>query len=289
MGISTNRPPITAERLEKIRQAAYRIRRNSLIQAEVQGEGYIGQALDISDLLAVLYCDQLAIDPKNPDWEDRDRFQMSMGHYGLALYAALAEVGTIPEDELTTYATDDSRLPMSAMRSYTPGVEISGGSLGHGLVIANGVAMGLKRKANTANVVYNLLSDGEVDEGSTWEAAAVASHHKLDNLVAIVDFNNQQADGKSQEILATEPIDKRFESFGWVVRCCDGNDIEQLVRQLEFLRYECTEEKPRCLVIETKLGKGVDFLETREKLHFMKVAPNEWTKAQLKLKEVYGL
>lgn len=287
--MTTTLEPVTADRLERLRMAAYRIRRNSLREAQVQGEGYIGQALGISDLLAALYTDQAHLDPKQPEWEERDRVLVSMGHYALAIYAALVEIGMIPEDELDTYATDDSRLPMSAMATYTPGVEISGGSLGHGLVIANGIAMGLKRKGNTKNVVYNVLSDGEVDEGSTWEAAAVASHHKLDNLIAIVDFNNQQADGKSQEILSTEPIEKRFESFGWLARRCDGNDVAAVLRNLEELRYVETEEKPRVLVVETKLAKGVDFLENREKLHFMRVKPEEWPLAQEHLKEVYGL
>ncbi|HCM79853.1 MAG TPA: transketolase [Corynebacterium stationis] len=274
------------ERLENIQAAAYRIRRNALIQAEVQGQGYIGQALDFSDVLAVLYADQLNLKPEDPDWEGRDRCLLSIGHYALALYAALAEAGIIPEEELTTYASDDSRLPMSTMRTYTPGVEISGGSLGHGLVIANGVAMGLKRKNNDA-FVYNLLSDGEVNEGSTWEAAAVTSHHKLDNLIAIVDFNNQQADGKSQEILSTEPISRRFESFGWVAVDCDGNNPEEVLDSLNYLRNEVIEDKPRVLVAHTKLGKGVDFLESREKLHFMKVEPHEWALAHDKLKEFY--
>lgn len=276
-------PPISADRLEKIRAAAFNIRKYSLIQAEVQGQGYIGQALGIADVLAVLYADVLNIKPEDPEWEERDRFQMSMGHYGLALYAALVNAGYMPVEELETYATDDSRLPMSAMRRYTPGVEISGGSLGHGLVIANGVAMGLKRK-NSDSFVYNLLSDGEVDEGSTWEAAAVASHHKLNNLIAIVDDNNQQADGPSREILNNEPIHERFASFGWDVRECDGNDVEAVLTALEELRT-AEHDRPRCLVVHTKLAKGVDFLETREKLHFMKVDPDEWAKAHKKLEE----
>ncbi|MFV0428927.1 MAG: transketolase [Arachnia sp.] len=278
------RPPITQERVHRIAEAAYRIRLNSLIQAEVQGQGYIGQALGVSDVLAVLYADQLTLRPEDPAWEGRDRLQLSMGHYALALYAALADVGYFPESELTSYATDDSRLPMSSMSSYTPGVEISGGSLGHGLVIANGVAMGLKRKGSDS-VVYNLLSDGEIDEGSTWEAAAVASHHRLNNLIAIVDDNNQQADGPSREILDTQPIDGRFAAFGWETRTCDGNDIRAVLEALEELRYGVTNDKPRCLVVRTKLAKGVDFLESREKLHFMKVAPHEWQLAQDKLKE----
>ncbi|VXC10938.1 transketolase [Citricoccus sp. K5] len=271
------------ERLQRIKEAAFRIRTNALIQGEVQGQGYIGQALDIADVLAVLYADQLHLRPEEPEWEGRDRCLLSIGHYAIALYAALAEAKFFPVEELETYATDDSRLPMSAMASYTPGVEISGGSLGHGLVIANGVALGLKRKDNPA-FVYNILSDGELNEGSTWEAAAVAAHHELDNLIAIVDFNDQQADGKSQSMLGMEPIEDKFQAFGWETRRVDGNDVAAVLAALEELRgWEGTQ--PRCLVVNTKLGKGVDFLEEREKLHFMTVAADEWKTAHERLKE----
>ncbi|MCR3722008.1 MULTISPECIES: transketolase [Prauserella salsuginis group] len=273
------------KRLERIREAAFNIRSNALIQAEVQGQGYIGQALDIADVLAVLYADQLALRPDDPEWEGRDRCLLSIGHYALALYAALAEAKVLPAEELDTYASDDSRLPMSAMASYTPGVEISGGSLGHGLTIANGIAMGLKRRDNPA-FVYNILSDGELNEGSTWEAAAVAGHHQLDNLIAIVDFNDQQADGKSSGVLGMEPVDQKFETFGWIARRVDGHDLPALLTALEELRAE-EAGKPRCLVVDTKLGKGVEFLENREKLHFMRVAPDEWAKAHQQLKESY--
>ena len=275
--------PIEPERLARIKEAAFRIRTNALIQGEVQGQGYIGQALDIADVLAVVYTDQLRFRPEDPHWPDRDRFLLSIGHYAIALYAALAEAGTIPLEELETYGSDDSRLPMSAMASYTPGVEISGGSLGHGLVVANGVALGLKRKNNPA-FVYNILSDGELNEGSTWEAAAVASHHELDNLIAIVDFNDQQADGKSQDMLGMEPIEGKFEAFGWIIRRVDGNDVAAVLTALEELRT-IEANQPRCLIANTKLGKGVDFLENREKLHFMTVAADEWQKAHDRLKE----
>ncbi|MCM3687506.1 transketolase [Kocuria rosea] len=283
MPTTTEPAPVETERLQRIKEAAFRIRTNALIQAEVQGQGYIGQALDIADVLAVLYADQLNLRPEEPEWEGRDRCLLSIGHYALALYAALAEAKFLPLEELETYATDDSRLPMSAMASYTPGVEISGGSLGHGLVIANGVALGLKRKDNPA-FVYNILSDGELNEGSTWEAAAVAAHHELDNLIAIVDFNDQQADGKSQAMLGMEPIEGKFESFGWITRRVDGNDVAAVLTALEELRA-LEVRQPRCLVVNTKLGKGVDFLENREKLHFMSVAADEWQKAHDRLKE----
>lgn len=276
---------IDPERLQRIKEAAYRIRTNALIQAEVQGQGYIGQALDLADVLAVLYTDQLKLDPTEPEWEDRDRCLLSIGHYAIALYAALAEAKFFSREELETYATDDSRLPMSAMASYTPGVEISGGSLGHGLVVANGVALGLKRKHNKA-FVYNILSDGELNEGSTWEAAAVAAHQKLDNLIAIVDFNDQQADGKSRETLGMEPIEGKFEAFGWITRRVDGNDVAAVVTALEELRA-ADATQPRCLIVNTKLGKGVEFMENREKLHFMSVAPDEWELAHQQLKESF--
>jgi transketolase len=283
MQTTTELGAVDAERLQRIKEAAFRIRTNALIQAEVQGQGYIGQALDIADVLAVLYTDQLNLRPEDPEWEGRDRCLLSIGHYAIALYAALAEAKFFPLEELQTYATDDSRLPMSAMASYTPGVEISGGSLGHGLVIANGVALGLKRKANPA-FVYNILSDGELNEGSTWEAAAVAAHHRLDNLIAIVDFNDQQADGKSSQMLGMDPVEAKFESFGWFARRVDGNDIAAVLTALEELRT-LEAAQPRVLIADTKLGKGVDFLEDREKLHFMTVAPEEWTMAHDRLKE----
>ena len=280
---TTDIAPVEPERLTRIKEAAFRIRTNALIQGEVQGQGYIGQALDIADVLAVLYADQLNLRPEDPEWEGRDRCLLSIGHYAIALYAALAEAKFLPLEELETYATDDSRLPMSAMASYTPGVEISGGSLGHGLVVANGVALGLKRKNNPA-FVYNILSDGELNEGSTWEAAAVAAHHELDNLIAIVDFINQQADGKSQDMLGMEPIEGKFEAFGWITRRVDGNDVAAVLTALEELRT-IEANQPRCLIANTKLGKGVDFLENREKLHFMTVAADEWQKAHDRLKE----
>jgi transketolase len=283
MPTTTEPAPDRTERLQRIKEAAFRIRTNALIQAEVQGQGYIGQALDIADVLAVLYADQLNLRPEEPEWEGRDRCLLSIGHYALALYAALAEAKFLPLEELETYATDDSRLPMSAMASYTPGVEISGGSLGHGLVIANGVALGLKRKHNPA-FVYNILSDGELNEGSTWEAASVAAHHELDNLIAIVDFNDQQADGKSTAMLGMEPIEGKFESFGWITRRVDGNDVAAVLTALQELRA-LQAAQPRCLVVNTKLGKGVDFLEDREKLHFMTVAADEWQTAHQRLKE----
>jgi transketolase len=256
---------------------AYRIRRNALRMGEVQGQGYIAQALGIADVLAVAYFHALTHRPDDPEWEGRDRFLLSIGHYAIALYAALIEARIIPEDELESYGSDDSRLPMSSMASYTPGVEISGGSLGHGLGIAVGMALALKRK-KSKSFVYNLLSDGELDEGHTWEAAMSAGSYKLDHLIAIVDVNNQQADGPSTEILNFEPLAPKFEAFGWYTQRVDGNDIEAVAAAFDKARG-LTEPKPRVVICDTRMGKGIPFLEERERNHFLRVEPDEWQKA----------
>ena len=253
---------------------AHNIRRHALRMGQVQGQGYIGQALGAADLLAVAYFHALRLDPANPEWEQRDRFYLSIGHYAIALYAALIEAGVIPEEELETYGSDDSRLPMSGMAAYTPGMEITGGSLGHGLGIAVGACLGLKRKGS-ASWVYNLLSDGELNEGSTWEAVMSASHWQLDNLIAIVDVNNQQADGHSSEVLAFEPIVDRWQAFGWFVQRVDGNDLDALVHAFDQARAH-PGAQPRVIICDTRMGKGVPFLENRDKTHFIRVDEHEW-------------
>ena len=256
---------------------AYNIRRHALRMAEVQGQGYIAQALGIADVLAVSYFDALTYRPDDPEWEGRDRFLLSIGHYAIALYAALVEAGILPEDEIETYGSDDSRLPMSGMAAYTPGMEITGGSLGQGLPIAVGMCLGLKRK-KSSSFVYNLLSDGELDEGSTWEGAMSASSHMLDNLIAIVDVNNMQADGPSKAILNFEPLHDKFTAFGWFVQRVDGNDIDAVAAAFRAARAHAGLQ-PRIVICDTKMGKGVDFLEERERNHFLRVDPEEWSRA----------
>jgi transketolase len=255
-------------------ERAYNIRRNALRMGEVQGQGYIAQALDISDVLAVAYFHAMRYQPENPAWDGRDRFLLSNGHYAIALYAALIEAGIIPEAELETYGFDESRLPMSGMASYTPGMEMSGGSLGLGLSIAVGMGLGLKRKGSTARV-FTLFSDGELDEGSVWEAIQSAGHYQLDNLVAIVDVNNQQADGPSKEVMAFEPLVEKLNAFGWFVQRVDGNDLDAVVAAFDAAKAHPA-KKPRMVVADTLMGKGVPFLEQREKNHFIRVESHEW-------------
>jgi transketolase len=270
------------DRITALRHSAYRIRRNALEMGEVQGQGYIGQALGIADVLAVAYMDQLRYRADDPHWPERDRFLLSIGHYAIALYAALAEAGIIPVAELQTYGSDGSRLPMSGMATYTPGMEISGGSLGHGLTVATGMALGLRYKGSDARI-YNLLSDGELDEGSTWEAALSCAHHGLDNVTAIVDVNALQADGPTAGVLRTEPVTEKWQAFGWQAVRVDGNNIEAVVAGFEELKAH--PGSPSVLICDTRIGCGVPLLETREKAHFMRVETEEWQIARDQLEE----
>jgi transketolase len=253
---------------------AYHIRRNAVLMGEVQGQGYIAQALDIADVLAVAYFHAMRYRPEEPEWEGRDRFLLSNGHYAIALYAALIEAGILPEDELETYGSDDSRLPMSGMAQYTPGMEMSGGSLGIGLSIAVGKCLGLKRKGSSSRV-YTLFSDGELDEGSVWEAILSAAHHKLDNLIAIVDINNMQADGPSSQMMGFEPLKEKLEAFGWFTQRIDGNDLDAVVAAFDAAKAH-PGPQPRMIIADTLMGKGVPFLETRDKSHFIRVDAHEW-------------
>jgi transketolase len=274
-----------SENLASLRESAYRIRRFAVRMGEVQGQGYIGQALGWADVLAVAYKRAMQLRPSDPQWQDRDRFLLSHGHYAIAAYAALIEAGIIPEDELESYGSDDSRLPMSGMAAYTPGMEISGGSLGQGLAIGVGMALGLRYQKNPA-FVYNSMSDGELDEGSTWEAAMGAAHHQLSNLICLIDINNQQADGPSSKVLGFEPLVDKWQAFGWHVQRVDGNDLPAVVKAFDLARA-LTEPKPRVILFDTLMGKGVPFLEQREKNHFIRVDPPEWQQALQILDQTY--
>jgi transketolase len=269
------------DRIERVAAAANRIRHHALNMGEVQGQGYVGQALGAADMLAAVYTDQLRYRANDPEWEGRDRFLLSTGHYAIGHYAALAEAGILPVEELESYGSDDSRLPMSGMSTYTPGMEISGGSLGHGLSIAVGIALGLRHRAQSGEGssarVYNFLSDGELDEGSTWEAAMGAHHHQLGNLTAMVDINALQADGKTDTVLRTEPVTEKWEAFGWYTQRVDGNDVGALLAAFDNAAAQATAVgRPSVILCDTKVGRGVPLLEEREKAHFMRIEEHEW-------------
>jgi transketolase len=255
---------------------AYRMRHHVLDMGEEQGQGYVGQALGAADMFAAIYANRLRYLADDPHWDERDRFLLSTGHYAIGLYAALAEAGIVPIEELKTYGSDDSRLPMSGMASYTPGMEISGGSLGHGLPVAVGLALGLRHRGSTARV-YNFCSDGELDEGSTWEAAMGAVHHRLGNLTVLVDINALQADGPTAGVLSIEPIHDKWTAFGWFVQRVDGNDVAALVAALDRADEQASPTgRPSVVLCDTKIGRGVPLLENRTKAHFMRIDADEW-------------
>ena len=267
--------------LEQLRELAYRVRRNVLVQAAGKGQGYVGQGLGSADIFAVIYGSVLSWKPENLKWEDRDRFLLSIGHYSIATYATLAEYGIYSENDLKTYCDDGSILDMSA-NEYAPGFEITGGALAHGLSLAVGMALGARYQRKTYRII-NLLSDGEMNEGSTWEAAMCASSFGLNNLTALVDVNNVMADGYASEVLKLEPVVDKWQAFGWHVQRVNGNEIQELLDA--FDRTEKVKRQPQIIICDTLMGKGVRFIETREKAHFVRVDQNEWDVAFRQLEE----
>lgn len=264
-----HRPASTAD-LPGLKEKAHKLRRHMVRMASRLGQGYLGQGLGIADVLAALYFHEMRYDPNDPAWPERDRFVLSTGHYSIALWAALAEAGTIPVEELETYGADRSRLDMSTLDT-TPGVELIGGSLGQGLGQAVGMALGL-RLAGSNSRVFCELSDGELQEGATWEAAIAGASFRLDNLIAIVDCNGIQADGRI--VVDIEPVADKWRAFGWDTTEIDGNAMGEIVAALSAAR--ATNGVPHTIVARTLPGKGVPMLERREKAHFMRIDPDEW-------------
>jgi transketolase len=266
-----NAPPET-ESIAFLEETAHRLRRHMLRMARRLGQGYIGQGLGIADLLAAIYFYELRFDPEDLGWAGRDRFILSTGHYSLALWAALGEAGVIPIAELDTYGGDESRLDMSTLDT-TPGVEVIGGSLGHGLGQGLGMALALRQDQPEARVFVE-LSDGEMQEGATWEAAMAAGSFGCDNLIALVDCNGIQADGPV--VLQMEPVADKWRAFGWETVDIDGNDMRQIVNALHGARSRSG--RPKAIVLRTVPGKGVPTLTRREKAHFVRVESGEWDK-----------
>jgi len=282
---STVKKEIATTRQEGVKLAtplqvrAKNIRRHVLRMAERVGQGYVGQGLDIADLLAVLYFQEMRHCSHQLDWPDRDRFVLSIGHYSIGLYAALAEAGVIPLEELDTYGADGSRLEMAGSE-FTPGFEMTGGSLGHGLPQAVGMAAGLQLDGR-ASRVFCLSSDGEMQEGATWEAAMAGAHYRLDNLFAFVDCNNQQADGPPERVMAIEPLHEKWRAFGWNTQRINGNDIAAIAAALDAAK--ATAGRPHMIILDTIMGRGVPLFESREKNHFIRVEADEWALARQQL------
>ncbi|MDR1561624.1 MAG: transketolase [Dysgonamonadaceae bacterium] len=247
--------------MDKYQIFATQIRTEALKMVCRAKASHIGGALSMADILSVLYSDILQIDPQNPDACDRDRFILSKGHACTALYATLALKGFFPMEELSTYGQDNSRL-MSHTNHKVPGVELSTGSLGHAFPVSCGLAYAARIKQETWKT-YCLLSDGELDEGSNWEAFMFAAHHHLHNLTAIIDYNKIQAMGNTNEVICLEPLEDKLNAFGWNVISIDGHNYEII----EAALLQPT-TKPKAVIAHTIKGKGVDFMENSLLWHY---------------------
>lgn len=251
------------------------IRKTVLKMVFEANASHIGGALSMTDLLAVLYSEVLNINPKNPTDDNRDRFLLSKGHACTGLYATLALKGFFELKELDNYSKNDSML-LSHTSHKVPGVELSTGSLGHALPVACGISLAAKRRSKSFKT-YCLLSDGELDEGSNWEAILFAPQHKLDNLIAIIDYNKIQSFGSVKEVLDLEPLNKKFESFNWNVIEIDGHNHEQISEA--FNKAKNNIEKPSVIIAHTVKGKGIDFMENKLLWHYKSPSKEQYQQA----------
>jgi len=258
------------------KELAKRIRIHALNMTSRGGSSHIGSALSMADILAVLYGSVLRVEPGDPKNSDRDRFVLSKGHAGAAVYAALAESGFFPVEKLETHYQDGSDLSGHVSHKGIPGVELSTGSLGHGLSVGVGMAY-VGNLHNADHRVFVLLSDGECDEGSNWEAIMFAAHYRLDNLVAIVDYNKIQSLAPVSETLQLEPFADKWISFGWSVVEVDGHNHDELRAALSGVPSE--PQKPTCVIAHTTKGKGVSFMENTVLWHYRTAKGKEFDAA----------
>lgn len=261
---------------------ATEVRRLVLQTLHNSGGSHTGSNLSIVDIISVLYNGVLTIDPKNPYWKERDRFILSKGHACLALYATLALKGFFPSSWLSSYYQNGGKLAGHVTHKGVPGVEVSTGSLGHGLPLGCGMALAAKRARQTWRT-FVLLSDGELDEGSNWEPILFAPHHRLDNLVVIIDYNKLQSLVTVKETLNLEPLAQKWEAFGWSVAEVDGHDTHAL--EETFSKLPFGKGKPNCIIAHTTKGKGISFMENNNLWHYRAPDKDELAQALEELEE----
>jgi transketolase len=237
---------------------------------------HIGSCLSVADILAVLYGSVLRVDPERPDWPDRDRLIVSKGHAAAVTYAAVADAGFMPVERLEGYARNGSQLYGHVTHVGVPGIEFSSGSLGHGLPVGTGMALAAKRSGATWRV-FVVMSDGECDEGSNWEAILFAAHHQLDNLNIVIDYNKIQSLDWVDKTLKLEPLGDKLRAFGWSAREVDGHDVAALSDAFEALPFE--KGRPNAIIAHTIKGKGVSWMENKVLWHYRAPTPDELTKA----------
>jgi transketolase len=252
------------EYVEALEQKCKDVRKDILVMLKESGSGHSGGSLSCVEIMTALYYYKMKVNPTNPDWEGRDYFILSKGHVCPTLYAVMAHAGFLPIEELKTLRKFGSRLQGHPHKEKLPGLENSSGSLGQGLSIANGIAMALKIDKKP-NRVYCLMGDGEIQEGQVWEAAMTAAHYGLDNVCAIIDYNNLEIDGYVEEVMGIHPVDKKWESFNWHVHECDGNDLASVMWTLDHASQ--MKRKPSLILAHTTKGRGVSFMEDVDLWH----------------------
>lgn len=271
------------EKIKQLKRMAVNIREDIVRTSRDCSEGvHVGGSLSIAEILSVLFFEVARVDPKNPKWEERDRIVLSKGHGNVGFAAAMARRGFFPLEELKRFDMLDAPLSMHVDKHRMPGVEVSSGSLGHGLPISVGIALGGKID-KTDWKVYCILGDGELMEGSVWEAAMSAPHFKLDNLTAIVDRNRFCLDGPTEEIMTLEPLAKKFTDFGWFVLEADGHNTEDLLKAFDT---PSPTNKPKVIIAHTLKGKGVSFIENTTASHFARFKPEQAELALTELEKV---
>lgn len=256
------------EKNKALRVFAEEIRVETLKELAHLGFGHVGGSMSVVELLAVLYGKAMRIDPRNPQWPERDKLVMSKGHAGPALYAALALKGYFPKEELLTLNQTGTHLPSHCDRNKTPGVDMTTGSLGQGISTAIGLALGDRILGRNDSYTYLVLGDGECDEGQIWEGAAFAAHQMLDHLIAFVDWNKQQLDGACEDVLDLGDMVDKFTSFGWFTRRVDGHDVDAILAAIE--EGKAQGEKPVMIILDTVKGKGCALAEQTFPCHHMK-------------------
>lgn len=268
------------ELVQQLQEKAKEIRKSIVQMTGAAGSGHPGGSLSAADIVATLYFHELRINPQEPDWPDRDRFILSKGHAAPVLYAALAEKGFFPKEELLSLRKFGSRLQGHPDMKALPGVEMSTGSLGQGLSVANGVALAGKLDRKDYRV-YVLLGDGECQEGMVWEAAMAAAHYQLDNLTVFLDYNGLQIDGPVQDVMSPEPLTDKWKAFGWHVLAIDGHDISAILSAISEAKE--TKGRPTIIVAKTVKGKGVSFMENQVGWHGVAPKPEQVAQALAEL------
>ena len=250
--------------ISELEMKAKEIRKGIIEAVYSASSGHPGGSLSIADVMTVLYFNEMNVDANNPKWEERDRLVLSKGHCSPVLYSCLAERGFFDKELLKTFRNINSDLQGHPDMNKVPGVDMTSGSLGQGLSTANGMAIAAKLD-NKNYRVYAILGDGEIEEGQIWEAAMASNKYKLDNLCVIVDKNNLQIDGRTEEVMSLAPIDEKFKSFGFEVITINGNNILEIMQA--FARARIIKSKPTCIIAETIKGKGVSFMEDKAEWH----------------------